>query len=404
MLIFLKKIIIIIFFIFLLISITYYLHVLYAKKFNSKKERDLFYMLNNEDDDDDEFIYPETIEDKIEYYRRLWKIDKDLVEYVTKTHARYFRKYNKDYRTLIEYLESEQKQLDEENISFKEKILKLKKEAWEEITNEELEDEWLKKEMDLLKEKELNKIEQELKQIEIDKLKKEYKKYTSEEDYCLLRELAESLKQMKEKVFKQIEKALIQIEKERREASKSKQLDKEIKQSTSKEQKDPSESTSSKEQKDPSESTSSNTKVIDNNIKKENDSNTETAMLDSDVDMNYTMLDFPWPASENMNSLSILYWEVNYTVLFIFSIVVLLLCETVRLHKAKKKKNRKIIEKKQSVVIEEQEKIPYFNMYPSYFSSEEEHFIDVFVILIPTLIVLNIIVPTLGYIYNDLLI
>lgn len=39
--------------------------------------------------------------------------------------------------------------------------------------------------------------------------------------------------------------------------------------------------------------------------------------------------------------------------------------------------------------------------YARHFTKEEEHFIDMFVILIPTIIVLQIIVPTLGYLYNE---
>ena len=39
--------------------------------------------------------------------------------------------------------------------------------------------------------------------------------------------------------------------------------------------------------------------------------------------------------------------------------------------------------------------------YPLHFQTWEEHIIDIFAIILPTLIVLNQIVPTLGYLYNE---
>jgi len=98
----------------------------------------------------------------------------------------------------------------------------------------------------------------------------------------------------------------------------------------------------------------------------------------------------PWPASEKMNSLVLLYMEVNSTVFFIFLIVYVALSESIFNfnsfeYQYECRKWMKSIH------------LPYAR----HFTKEEEHFIDMFVILIPTIIVLQIIVPTLGYLYNE---
>jgi len=117
---------------------------------------------------------------------------------------------------------------------------------------------------------------------------------------------------------------------------------------------------------------------------------------DNHKDYNHAPLDLPWPASDKMNSLVILYLEVCYTVLFIFLVVSVVLLETLINYSSgdQKKLFSKGIE-------EEIEESSYFNTYPSHFSPEEEHLIDMFVIIIPTIIVLQIIIPTLGYLYNE---
>jgi len=90
-----------------------------------------------------------------------------------------------------------------------------------------------------------------------------------------------------------------------------------------------------------------------------------------------------------MTSLVILYLEVSYTILFIFLIVSFVLLETIIVYSYDDNLNK----------VEEGSSL--FTAFPIHFTPEEEHFIDMFVILIPTLIVLQIIVPTLGYLYNE---
>ena len=104
------------------------------------------------------------------------------------------------------------------------------------------------------------------------------------------------------------------------------------------------------------------------------------------IDFNSTFFNLPLPASEKMNSLVILYLEVFYMTLFIFFVVSLVLLETILVYSSSQFN---------------QEDSLSFHVYPSHFTPEEEHFIDIFVICIPTLIVLQIIVPTLGYLYNE---
>lgn len=123
--------------------------------------------------------------------------------------------------------------------------------------------------------------------------------------------------------------------------------------------------------------------------------------MDSHRDFNHAPLDLPWPASEKMNALVILYLEVSYTVLFIFYIVSAVLLETLILFSSE---DHKLSDSKMYTDDEidlNKEEIPFFNTYPIHFTPEEEHLIDIFVIIIPTIIVLQIIVPTLGYLYNE---
>lgn len=111
--------------------------------------------------------------------------------------------------------------------------------------------------------------------------------------------------------------------------------------------------------------------------------------VDDDLYYNHNFWDLPWPASEKMTSLVILYLEVSYTILFIFLIVSFVLLETIIVYSYDDYLNK----------VEEGSSL--FTAFPIHFTPEEEHFIDMFVILIPTLIVLQIIVPTLGYLYNE---
>lgn len=115
---------------------------------------------------------------------------------------------------------------------------------------------------------------------------------------------------------------------------------------------------------------------------------------------NHNFWDLPWPASEKMTSLIILYLEVSYTILFVFLIVSFVLLETIIVYSSNEAKHYKNVSN-----INGWES--YFSnviggsFYPVHFTPEEEHFIDMFVIIIPTLIVLQIILPTLGYLYNE---
>ena len=118
--------------------------------------------------------------------------------------------------------------------------------------------------------------------------------------------------------------------------------------------------------------------------------------FDNVLDLNNNLLNLPLPASEKMNSLIILYLEVSYMTIFIFFIVSLVLLELILVYSTKEW-NKYFLKKIESDL----EEVEAFNVYPIHFSAEEEHFIDVFVICIPTIIVLQLIVPTLGYLYNE---
>lgn len=120
---------------------------------------------------------------------------------------------------------------------------------------------------------------------------------------------------------------------------------------------------------------------------------------DGHASLNHDSWDLPWPASEKMNSLVILYLEVSYTVLFIFLVVSVLLSETIIVHTTRKPLT--IMELPTMSDTTNKDVVDPFVPYPVHFTTEEEHFIDMFVILIPTMVVLQIIVPTLGYLYNE---
>jgi len=120
-----------------------------------------------------------------------------------------------------------------------------------------------------------------------------------------------------------------------------------------------------------------------------------TVVLDESLNFDNNLLNLPLPASEKMNSLVILYLEVSYITMLIFFIVSFILLETLIVHSSSEW-NRVF-----SNMINEDANSNAFNVYPVHFTPEEEHFIDIFVICIPTLIILQIIVPTLGYLYNE---
>ena len=121
-----------------------------------------------------------------------------------------------------------------------------------------------------------------------------------------------------------------------------------------------------------------------------------TISFDKYLDFNNNFLNLPLPASERMNSLVILYLEVSYITLFIFFIVSFVLLETLLVHSSSEW-NSLYLKK----VNGDEDNNQAFNVFPVHFTPEEEHFIDIFVICIPTLIILQIIVPTLGYLYNE---
>lgn len=121
-----------------------------------------------------------------------------------------------------------------------------------------------------------------------------------------------------------------------------------------------------------------------------------TVIFDKDLGFNNNLLNLPLPASERMNSLVILYLEISYITLFIFFIVSFVLLETILVHSSSEWNSLFMSKNKL-----ENDMSLSFHAYPVHFSPEEEHFIDIFVICIPTLIILQIIVPTLGYLYNE---
>lgn len=115
---------------------------------------------------------------------------------------------------------------------------------------------------------------------------------------------------------------------------------------------------------------------------------------DNNLYYSHNFFDLPWPASEKMTSLVILYLEVSYTILFIFLVVSFVLLETILVYSSDDFKNS-------YNKIEGEENSAFFHPYPIHFTPEEEHFIDMFVIFIPTWIVIQLILPTLGYLYNE---
>lgn len=100
-------------------------------------------------------------------------------------------------------------------------------------------------------------------------------------------------------------------------------------------------------------------------------------------------LNLPLPACEKMNALVSLYLDVCFISLFIFFIVSYVLLETIGVYSSSVRS------------INSKEYYSYSSLFPIHYTSEEEHFIDIFVILVPTAIILEIIVPTLGYLYNE---
>lgn len=118
------------------------------------------------------------------------------------------------------------------------------------------------------------------------------------------------------------------------------------------------------------------------------DSNIFDFLSKSDIYDDYQpyLFGLPLPASETMNALIDLYTEIYTLILCIFIVVFLILIDVVI-------RFRNI----QYDVISGTS----FYTYPKPFTSEEEHFIDVLVIIIPTWIILHILAPSLGYIYNE---
>ena len=118
---------------------------------------------------------------------------------------------------------------------------------------------------------------------------------------------------------------------------------------------------------------------------------------DNHVSFRHAPWDLPWPASEKMNSLVILYFEVSYTMLCVLLVVTFGLLETILTFGSYSNKKELYGYTK----IDSENTSCYANRLPTAFSPEEEHFIDMFVIIIPTLIVIQVMLPTLGYLYNE---
>ena len=115
----------------------------------------------------------------------------------------------------------------------------------------------------------------------------------------------------------------------------------------------------------------------------------------------------PVPASQKMNSIIMLYMDAFYAILIIFIVVLVFLLYFVfynhqlsnffniyyflyRLHLFRS-----------NVKVSEYDYV-YRNLkYPYNYSKEEEHIIDFFIIVIPTVIVLELMIPSLGYLYNE---
>lgn len=121
----------------------------------------------------------------------------------------------------------------------------------------------------------------------------------------------------------------------------------------------------------------------------------------------YSPLHLPLPASDKMNSLIMLYLDTFYCILIIFIIVFFLLIEFVILNHQSvyhfdlyyfmyrlniNKKHPKVKEKEYTCS-------EYKRSYTM--STEEEHMIDIFVIIFPTIIILELMIPSLGYLYNE---
>lgn len=122
-----------------------------------------------------------------------------------------------------------------------------------------------------------------------------------------------------------------------------------------------------------------------------------TDKSDNHVSFRHAPWDLPWPASEKMNSLVILYFEVSYTMLCVLLVVTFGLSETLITFSSEANKTNMYKYTK----IDSENTSCYASRYPNTFLPEEEHFIDMFVIIIPTLIVIQVMLPTLGYLYNE---
>lgn len=121
-------------------------------------------------------------------------------------------------------------------------------------------------------------------------------------------------------------------------------------------------------------------------------------MLSEDISKHFLFL--PFPASEKMNSLVILYMEVTYTAIFILCLILFIFIEIYILYLTS---TSNIYYEQQ---YEKHKDNPFLqneilNATPAFQTPEGEHLADIVVIFIPTLIILQIMIPTLGYLYNE---
>ena len=111
-------------------------------------------------------------------------------------------------------------------------------------------------------------------------------------------------------------------------------------------------------------------------------------------------LNLPLSCSDNMNAITKLYLNSMSINASIFLAVFWLMVEALNTSISKKVKidDWSWLEWSYKST---KKKLSYFYNYPWHFQTWEEHLIDIFAIVVPTLIVLNQIVPTLGYLYNE---
>lgn len=109
-------------------------------------------------------------------------------------------------------------------------------------------------------------------------------------------------------------------------------------------------------------------------------------------------LNLPLPCSEMMNGMVKLYLNSMSINISIFLAVLWLMIEALKTSSISMPESKSW---GKAFYTDVKKKAYLFYSYPTHYEVWEEHLIDIYAIVVPTLIVLNQIVPTLGFLYNE---